>query len=417
MALVISPALAFWFYGSDSFSSREELFSLFNREARKELFSTLHERKPSQPVFASAKPRIIHRLPTSLEAHYTWEGQEKSLDDFFDETASMGIMMLIDGGILEERYAPGLDHETRVTTWTALQTYLSTLTAMALEQGVIESLDDPVRKYAKDFEGSDYGEVSLRDLLNGRSGMDFTPQSGLMIPQTLQTYRALLTDPRSLDEMALIMESGTEGRTRILPTDPHVLAAVIQGAWGENRSLVDIMQKEFWEPLGLGGDAYWIGAPAPEGTPEVLLKQCCLSVRLLEFAHLGQIHLEDGGFRGQQYLPLDWIEHRNLPDERGEPELPGDTRADSSMGFLRVEDAQDESIALGSFGQSIWIDHANRVVIAHFSSGDGGTGPDRDERLHAYRTFAATARKQIPLKGINAPESSEDSSIGIQDPR
>ena len=72
-----------------------------------------------------------------------------------------------------------------------------------------------------------------------------------------------------------------------LPTDPHVLSAVIQGAWGDERSLVEILQDELWEPLGFGGNAFWVEDPTdPDGR---ILVRCCLSMRLLDFAHLREL--------------------------------------------------------------------------------------------------------------------------------
>lgn len=410
LVLACGLALALWVYGPGSNHSQRELFSLFDQESRVELFSNLHAMKPSQMVSASSKPRLFHRIPGSIEAGYTWEGREKSLDDFLDETASMGIMVLVDGGIIEERYAPGINQETRISAWTALQTYLTTLVAIGIQQGVIESLDDPVKKYAQDFDGTDYGDVTLRDLLNGRSGMDATPPASSLIPETVWTYMDLLRYPENPDETALTMKSRTEAArgVHVTPTDPHVLGAVIQGAWGHDRSLVDILQEELWAPLGFGGEAYWVqDATGADGN---VLTRCCLSMRLLEFAQLGQVHLEHGSFRNEQYLPTNWIERRELSPRVTATQDNQDPIPGYGMGFQRLDDAQEELIAPGSFGQFLWIDHENQIVIAQFSSGHGGEGPGLEEKLRAYRAIAEAAQAQRPYERVTSTGQAEDST-------
>ena len=417
LVLVSGLALALWVYGSGSGHSQRELLSLFDQEHRVALFSNLHDVKPSQTVSASSKPRLLHRVPTSIEVGYTWKGREKSLDDFFDETASMGMMVLIDGGIVEERYAPGIDQETRISTWTALQSYLSTLVAIGIQQGVIDSLDDPVKKYAPGFEGKDYGDVTLRNLLNGRSGMDATPRTSLLIPETAWTYMDLFRYPENPEETALTMKSRTEAEqgAHAIPTDPYVLGAVIKEAWGDDRSLVDILHKELWEPLGFGGEAYWV--QDAKGADGRVLARCCLSTRLLDFAQLGQVHLERGSFRNEQYLPTDWIERRKLSHLRtgthdNQASIPG-----YGMGFQGLDDAQEELIALGAFGQTLWIDLENQIVIAQFSSGDGGEGPSLDEKLHAYRAIAEAAQEQRPYERITPMGQPGDSTHEVSTER
>jgi CubicO group peptidase (beta-lactamase class C family) len=414
LVLAFALALALWVYGPGSGHSQGELFSLFDQESRVEIFSNLHHMKPSQAVSASSKPRLFHRIPASIEASYTWKGREKSLDDFLDETASMGMMVLIDGGIVEERYAPGIDQESLISTWTALQTYLTTLVAIGIQQGVIESLDDPVKKYAQDFDGTDYGDVTVRDLLNGRSGMDAVPRTSSLIPETVWTYMDLLRYPESPDETALTMKSRAKAEEGIhaIATDPHVLGAVIQGAWGHDRSLVDILQEELWTPLGFGGQAYWVQDAAGN-----VLTRCCLSTRLLEFAQLGQIHLEHGSFRTEQYLPTDWPERRKRsPLRTGTEDNQGPTPG-HGMGFQGLDDAQAEFITSGAFGQSLWIDHENQIVIAQLSSGHGGEGPSLEEKLRAYRAIAEAAQAQRPYERVTSMSQAEESTHEVPNER
>lgn len=413
LGLTIGIAIAALVYRSDSADSLLSVASFMDEESRPELFSTLHEVMPSSPILASTRPRMLHRLPGSFDAGYTWQGKEKSLDDFFQETRAMGLIVLRDGGILEERYGPGFNQDTPISIWTATGSYLSTLAGIAIEQGLIESLDDPVEKYAGSFKGTEYGGIPIRNLLNGNSNMDFTPGVDLPIPDHLETYLDLIVFPDDLDEMARSMRSQAVPEPRLgpIPTDLYVLSAVIQGAWGNDRSLVEILHDEFWEPMGFGGNAFWaVGPESPDGQ---VLVRCCLSMRLREFAQLGQIYLEDGSFRGEQYLPSGWTDISSSlePQPDGQTEIGTDPGYES--GFWIPASAEGEFMARGSFGQSLWIDRAHQVVIAQFSAGDGSDDVGLDERIKAYRAIARTARTSPPfLRGepSDPASHSEDSA-------
>ncbi|MEE3326083.1 MAG: serine hydrolase [Myxococcota bacterium] len=398
VVLVLGLAVAILGYRATSGDSLLALASFIDPEDRPELFSTLHEVMPSHPISASSRPRLLQRFPGSFNADYTWEGREKSIDDFFQETRAMGMIVLRDGGILEERYAAGIDRDTPISTWTATRSYLTTLTGIAVEQGVIDGLDDPVKKYVPDFQGTDYGEVPIRDLLNGNSRMDFQSGGYGLIPDHIETYIDLLLSRQELDEVARTMRSqaDSEKPLRHIPTDAHVLSRVIQEAWGSERSLVEILQEELWEPFGFGGEAFWVQDPeSPAGR---VLVRCCLSVRLLEFAQLGQIYLENGSFRGEQYLPADWADMAGSPHPHAENQIENGTEPGYGLGFRIPADSEQELLSMGSFGQSLWIDRANQVVIAHFSSGDGSDGPGFDERKRAYRAIAQAAKEKRPFQ-------------------
>ena len=53
------------------------------------------------------------------------------------------------------------------------KSFLSALIGIAVDQGLIDSIDDPVTKYLDDFKGTGYQAVPIKDLLQMSSGIKF----------------------------------------------------------------------------------------------------------------------------------------------------------------------------------------------------------------------------------------------------
>ena len=90
-----------------------------------------------------------------------------------DEHGDLHSVIVIQKGVLvAEQYYNGGDRQTLVDVRSAGKSVTSLLFGIALDQGAIENLDDPVAKYWPEAEESAIGPVRLADLLTMRSGLD-----------------------------------------------------------------------------------------------------------------------------------------------------------------------------------------------------------------------------------------------------
>lgn len=410
LALVSVGGLVYLAYALGSDHAPDELIA--DAEARPELLRTLHERRDSSAIEPSSLPRFWTRTPMPLDVQYSWGGDERTLSGFLEETRSMGFMVLRDGGIVYETYALGADHESIFPIGSASESYTGTLVGIALQQGRIESLDDPVEKYASAFEGTDYGRVRIRDLLMKTSGMDFSPSDGSIYWDHIWMYMNTHFLGKSLDEFTRNIPARSEPGEKFNYTvpDSHVLSAVVRGAWGDEKTYAQIVQEELWEPFGFGGEAFWSrDASGAEGHS---LGQCCLSVRLQEFAQLGQIYLENGSFRGQRLFPEDWADRAGRPaNDFMEPSKDGPyPHLGYGFQFWVPLGFDDEFAAWGAFGQFLWIDRRNQVVIAQVSAEDVNGANTMEERLRVYRAVADLAMTTRPFETKTARDDSDEAS-------
>jgi CubicO group peptidase (beta-lactamase class C family) len=96
----------------------------------------------------------------------------------------------------------------RLTSWSMAKSVTSLLVGIALDQGLIRSLDDLPQDYVPELQGTLHGQVPLRHLLNMSSGTD--------VNRVVREWRSKLEAPGvryNYNELCpLTMAGGAAGR-------------------------------------------------------------------------------------------------------------------------------------------------------------------------------------------------------------
>jgi CubicO group peptidase (beta-lactamase class C family) len=153
-----------------------------------------------------------------------------------------------------------------------------------------------------------------------------------------------------------------------LATDTHVLSTALKGVYG--KPVADVLSEKLWELGGFTADATW--SQDAKGEEGVALGHCCLSVTLTDFAHLGQLYLEDLVFDGKQTVPDDWFDLVANPHASFQEPHAEAGRDDVSFGysyqFWLPPGYDNEFVARGALGQYLWIDRKRGFVVAQFAT-------------------------------------------------
>jgi CubicO group peptidase (beta-lactamase class C family) len=355
---------------------------------RADIFTNWGVIQPLAELRASTSPRVFERDLNSPDAvSYSLDGATIPLSDYLNRANISGLMVIHDGIVKMEYYAQGLNAESRNHIWSASKSFTSTLVAMAVYDGRIKSLDDKVEEYAPQFAGTAYGETPIRHVLMMSSGVDFFHAKGT--PNRNHMYWDIIQERQGFDEWAAKLPrrvaSGSD--FNYIATDTHVLSAVLRGAYDQPFS--QIVQDRLWERGGFGGDASW----GLDGSGHAM-GHCCLSLRLEEFANLGQLYVEDLKLNGEQTVPADWFSMVENPQadfqEPGFDEA-GNMQEGYSVQFWIPNDYNQEFMAAGAFGQYLWIDRKQGTMVAQFSVGEPILFADEQDRIKPDE-FAAVMR-------------------------
>ena len=137
-----------------------------NFSGMKDLFFW-REFKRSGPVIAW--PVELRELAKT----YIYDGGQKDIAAFLDKTSTTSLVVISNGKLVHEQYRLGTKAEDRRISWSMAKSFVSAMFGIAVTDGRISSLADPVDKYVPRLKGTVYDGVSIRNVLNMASGVKF----------------------------------------------------------------------------------------------------------------------------------------------------------------------------------------------------------------------------------------------------
>ncbi len=375
-----------WAAAEDSYSLPESPAEVSAPDVIVENFRAMDRLYRTEIVRAGGQPSTLLRAPQPLPDTYVYKGNAHSVAEFIDQTDTTGLLVIKGGVIVHESYYLGETETDLHISWSVAKSFVSALVGIALNEGLIESINDPVTNYLPQLVDSGYDEVPIKHILQMSSGVDFTEDYADFESDVMRMAMAVAGG--SLDaEVAKIkpgIEPGT--RNRYVSADTHVLGMLLTAVSG--KSVAAYMEEKLWHPLGMEADAKWI----LDGVGSTMAMGG-LNATLRDFGRFGLLYLNKGQWDGNQIVPAEWIRASVTPDA---PHLlPGDNSlSDSRFGYgyqwWIPENPRGDFIAIGVFNQFIYVDPAHDVVIVKTSAyADYLTDYDSEERtVAAFQSLA-----------------------------
>ncbi|NIY79692.1 serine hydrolase [Celeribacter sp. HF31] len=330
--------------------------------------------------------------PISLEGDYTINGETMSFAEALELTDANGLVVVKNGKIAYETYLNGSDAQTRFITFSVAKSYVSTLVGFALNDGLIDSLDDKVTKYLPEMEGTGYDGPTIEDVLRMRSGVDWLEyyEFGSDTQLTEVHDNALVGyNYRWCDYAA---DKSVPGETapgeafNYTTLDTSVLGCLVEKVIGKTGA--EYMSEKLWQPAGMEADAYWI-MDGPEAVGREFYG-AGLNATLRDHARFGLMFLNGGQANGKQVVPADWVAKATIPDAGYEPVAEGELEGYQYQWW--TYDNSDAYAALGLFHQYIYIDPTEDVVIVKASHTEEPVGRDA-ENLELFAQIEARLKK------------------------
>uniref|UniRef100_UPI0040579BF5 serine hydrolase domain-containing protein n=1 Tax=Candidatus Electrothrix sp. TaxID=2170559 RepID=UPI0040579BF5 len=276
------------------------------------------------------------------------------------------LLVLHEGRIVHESYLLGTLPGDRRISWSVAKSFLSALIGIALAEGQIAALDDPVTRYAPQLQGSAYDGTTIRQLLQMTSGLEFD-EDYLDYDSDINRMGRVLALGGSMDGFAtgLTARAADPGtRWKYVSIDTHALAMVLRGATG--RDLPGLLSEHIIQPLGFEAEPYYLSDG--EGVAFALGG---LNVTTRDYARFGLMVEQMGRYGDRQVVPEDWIKASTTPSA---PTPEGALQY--GYQWWMPEDARDgELFGDGIYGQFIYIDRARDAVIVVTSADRGFREP------------------------------------------
>ena len=281
-------------------------------------------------------------------------------DAWAEARAVTGIVVVKDGLIRHESYpltGPGEGDPASSTriSWSVAKSFLSVLLGIVLEEGAIDSLDDPVTKYAPELAGSAYDGASIRNVLQMSSGVTFD-EDYLDFWSDINRMGRVLALGRSMDRFAIgqdesFAEPGTDWQ--YVSIDTHVIGMVIRGATG--RPIPELLNEKVLQPLRLSVEPYYV--TDGHGVAFVLGG---LNLTTRDYALFGHMVAGGGVSFGRRIVSEAWIEESTRASAPTDPGAIGY----GYQWWIPVGATPGQFMGRGIYGQYLYIDRPRGVVIA-----------------------------------------------------
>jgi CubicO group peptidase (beta-lactamase class C family) len=369
--------------------------ALFTGQPQYENFARFKDILPVSRMAAASRPcPLPSGDPAPLPEAYRFSGEERALAAFLDQTDTGALLVLQHGVIRHERYRLTGGPDVQWISWSVAKSFVSALVGIALAEGHIRAIDDPISAYITVEPGSAYDGPSIRHVLQMSSGArwneDYTDTTS-----DVHRLGATMAGAMSLDTFVATMvpESAPGTICRYNSGDTQALGALLVRATG--RSLTEYMREKLVEPLGFEDDSYWL----IDGTGmEMAFAGLNLTAR--DYAKLGELYRNHGRWQGRQIVPEAWVAVSIRADaphlQPGQPIL-ADHPLDLGYGYQWWLPAGEsgEFSAIGIYNQLVYVDPARAVTIVKLSANPAyGTSMDEAtnremENIAALRAVAA----------------------------
>lgn len=321
-------------------------------EKQAQIYPAIETAFPVDPILRGSYVRPLPTAATEIAPTWTYEGRMWTVESYMEANRVSGLLVLKDGKIALERYGLGRKPDQRWTSFSVAKSFTSTLVGVAIKDGKIKSLQEPVTTYVPELKGSGYDGVTVGQLLTMSSGVKWNEDYGdpnsdvaryAYAPEVTPGVSPIVSYMSKLPREA---EPGSRFHYSTGETD--LVGILLENAVGT--SLSDYASKKLWQPIGMEQDGIWI-----VGTDGRERSGCCMSMTLRDYGRFGQFMLEGGVAQGRELLPNGWVQDATSSRISIAPNQPG-------YGYFWWMQ-EGGYAAIGIFGQAITIFPKENLVI------------------------------------------------------
>lgn len=363
--------------------------TLFNQDVIAENFRTMGNTFDSRAIRKGTDVFAFKRHTANLPDEYTYRGEKQNLRSFLDRTGTTGFIVVRDDTILFEEYYQGNTETSKAISWSVAKSFVSALLGIAVSEGYIKDIHQPVTDYLPSLKKSGYDGVSIKNVLQMSSGVRFNEDYGNLFSDINRVGMYFALNMPLADFIASLKPERKPGIFHhYISMDTQVLGMILHEATG--KTLSGYAEEKLWKPLGMESDAYWL---IDSSGMEMAFGG--LNVTLRDYARFGRLYLKQGNWNGKQIIPAAWCKASVSPDA---PHLMPGKRPDASwiLGYgyqwWIPENPDGDYLAIGIYGQAIYVYPRYNIVIAKTSAYADYNEDGEDMEIESIEVFRAIAR-------------------------
>ncbi|MCD8072364.1 MAG: beta-lactamase family protein, partial [Alistipes sp.] len=254
----------------------------------------------------------------------------------FEELETIAFVVIQDDSLVFERYWDGYGPDSYSNSFSMAKSIVSLLTGVALAEGSLASLDEPVSKHIPGIRDFDGRTMTLEYLLTMSAGVEWDESyAGLFSPTTKAYYGEDL--PGMVQRIKQTEAPGE--RTVYQSGVTQMLGYILAEATG--MTISEYTSEKLWKPMGAEHDGLW----SLDGKEGMEKAYCCFNSNARDFARFGKLIPGGGRWNGRTLVPGWYMERATSPAE-----------------WLRAEKGEGSNLA---YGYQFWILEREGVRIPY----------------------------------------------------
>jgi len=324
-------------------------------------FPTREMQASTTPLsFEPAADDPLTGIPITADAI---QAEPMPFETFLEKTNTTAFIVLHGDQLLYEGYFNGSDRDTIQTSFSAAKSFTATLVGIAVEEGFIDSLDDPITTYLPEMVEQDprFAEITIRHLISMQSGLRWERSDSNPFSDDFVTYYSI-----DLRETAFESEIVSAPGEEFLYNDynPLLLGMILERATG--MSVTDYTQSRLWQPMGAEGDGSWSLDSQRSGFEKMFVG---INGRAIDLAKLGWLYLNEGKNGDTQIVPPAWV--ADVANAHGAVLTNRGKYADAYQYYWFLDTENSAYYAEGDKCQFIYVYPKADLVLARFGTDCG----------------------------------------------
>ena len=303
------------------------------------------------------------KLPDTIPVNINKDKLEMAVNNVMNETTADGktvysraVLVIYDGNIVAEKYAPGFDKNTVLLGWSMSKSFTSAMIGILVKENKL-SVDAPAPVAA--WANTKKQKITLKQLLQQTTGLDFTEIYTRPSSVTKMLFSkgdmAAYTESLSLKYEPGTVFNYSSGNSNILS---HIIRQTVgekdYAAFPYNELFYKINAYSFlMEPDASGT---YIGSSYSYATAR-------------DFGRFGLLYYNNGIWSGEQILPVNWVKESIQPSDADKLKhygyqfwLNGYDQKDPTKRWY-PDIPSDMFFADGYGGQDVYIIPSEKLVV------------------------------------------------------
>jgi len=285
------------------------------------------------------------------------DGENHLFEKYLGDNKTVAFLIIQNDTIQYENYWDEYDKSSIVPSFSMAKSITSILIGCAIDDELIKSVDEPVTNYIPELEENGFDKVTIENLLQMTSGLDFN--EGYSNPfGDVATFYYGRNLRKAIKKMEL--ESDPDQKFDYASGNAQLLGLILERSL-KDKTISEYLEEKIWKPLEMEYDASWSLDRKKNGLEKTF---CCINARARDYAKIGRLYLDKGNWNGKQIISENWVNQS--------------TKLDTTKGSAWYYQYQwwlptktGDFMAKGILGQYIYVNPTKDLIVVRLGKKEG----------------------------------------------